>query len=238
MQLRCLIVDDEVHAQNIIEQYISKLNDLVLIKKCDNAIEALPFLNNSKVDLVFLDINMPELTGIELLKTLKNPPSIILTTAYSEYALESYEYGVIDYLLKPISFERFVKAVNKAANLSRHKHIEDNQNNNSFRETDVCLRTDGITVKVLPDKILYFESYGNYIKVHKINENIIVRSTLQELEKELPQEIFIRTHKSFIVNISKIDEVHSHKIVIKSADIPIGTTYRQIVTQKLSRKKI
>ena len=165
MEIRCLIVDDEVLAQNVIEKYIESIPTLKLVGKCDHALEAISFLHNNSVDLIFLDLNMPELSGLEMLKTLQNPPLVILTTAYSEYALESYEYGVIDYLLKPVKFERFIKAVNKV--VDNYSEKVDDKKQNTQEHKPIFIKEDNTIYSLLPQNILYVEAYGNYLKIQE-----------------------------------------------------------------------
>jgi DNA-binding LytR/AlgR family response regulator len=232
MELRCLIVDDEVLAQDVIEKYIASIPTLKLVGKCDSAVEAISFLHNNPVDLLFLDLNMPELSGLDMLKTLTNQPKVILTTAYSEYALESYEYGVIDYLLKPIKFERFLKAVNKVAGQS----VQGSQTSGKETDTDpplLFIKEDQTTYRVLFDKILYVEAYGNYLKIHTPEKIYVTRDTMHEMEKKLPENIFIRVHKSFIVSLSKVDNISGNRIYINKAEIPVGEMYKLSLKEKM-----
>jgi len=221
IELKCLIVDDEVLAQDVIEKYISTIPTLKLVGKCDNAVEAISFLHNNSVDLLFLDLNMPELSGIDMLKTLSHPPNVILTTAYSEYALESYEYGVIDYLLKPIKLERFIKAVNKVVEL-----ISKDKVNGKPDELPIYIKEDQTTYSVLPTSIMYVEAYGNYLKIHTIEKTFVTRDTMQHMENQLPENVFCRSHKSFIVNKLKITKVVGNMVFINNVELPIGTTYK------------
>jgi len=207
MKIRCLIVDDEPLAQRVIEKYISSLPSLELACKCNNALDAAAFLHSNTVDVIFLDIKMPELTGLEFLKTLTKPPKVILTTAFSEYALEGYEYSVVDYLLKPISFERFLKAVNKITGQMESKQepaAAESQNNKS---DFIFLREDKIDHKVLFSDILYVEGCGNFVKVFANRKMIMVAETMTHIEEKLPGNIFLRVHKSFIVSIRKISKI-------------------------------
>lgn len=198
MELKCLIVDDETLAQDVIEKYITTTPTLKLVGKCDNAIEAISFLHKNRVDLLFLDLNMPELGGLDMLKTLGSPPKVILTTAYSEYALESYKYGVVDYLLKPIKLERFIKAVNKV--------VEQFVVTNEAEEIPVVLqpqsifiKEDQVTYQLDMNDILFVEAYGNYLKVHTPAKVYVARETMHDMEGKLPDNDFLRIHKSFII---------------------------------------
>jgi DNA-binding LytR/AlgR family response regulator len=235
MEINCLIVDDEVLAQNIIEKYIATIPTLKLAGKCDNAIEAISFLHNNSIDLLFLDLNMPELSGLEMLKTLSNPPKVILTTAYSEYALESYEYGIVDYLLKPIKLERFIKAVNKAVallskDLSAKNAIEESQIHSIF------VKEDQTTYNIDLNNILFVEAYGNYLKIHTPEKVYVSRETMQEMEKKLINFQFLRVHKSFIVSLQKIHKISGNRIIIENQEIPIGEVFKLKLKQEIGAK--
>lgn len=232
MKIKCLIVDDEVLAQDVIEKYITNIPTLLLVGKCDNAIEAISFLHNNHVDLLFLDLNMPELSGLEMLKTLNNPPKVILTTAYSEYALESYEYGVVDYLLKPIKLERFIKAVNKV--------VEQFNENNGTLDTKVkkqaqtiFIKEDQVTYQLDLEDILFVEAYGNYLKVHTNEKVYVIRDTMHDMESKLSNKNFIRIHKSYIASITKIESVSGNRVFINQQELPIGEMYKMALKQRI-----
>ncbi len=233
MSIKYLVVDDEPIAHRIIEGYCKDLPHLELAGHCYNAFEAMQFLNQHHVDLMFLDINMPKLKGFEFLKTLQNPPKVVVTTAYKEFALEGYELNVADYLLKPFSFERFVAAVNKAIT---HPQI------NTFSVTTdpdpkdkrLFLKGDKKYHQVALSDILYIEAYGNYTKVHLSKEMIITHEKVSSYEDMLPSENFIRVHKSFIVAVDKINLIEGNQIKIEDHSIPIGQTYRINVNKLLS----
>ncbi|NQU32831.1 MAG: response regulator transcription factor [Bacteroidetes bacterium] len=227
MEIRCLIVDDEVLAQDVIEKYIESIPTLKLIGKCDHAMEAISFLHNNPIDLIFLDLNMPELNGLEMLRTLHNPPNVILTTAYSEYALESYEYGVVDYLLKPIKFERFIKAVNKVVDMYSIKAESEHKDSNLSKP--IFIKEDHTTHAILPENILYVEAYGNYLKIYTIEKTYVTRQTMQYMVGQLPDSIFCRIHKSYIVNKLKITKVIGNMVFIKDIELPIGSTYKTVL---------
>lgn len=231
--IRCLIVDDEPPARDVIRRYIDQIPMLRLVAECSNAIEAFSLLQKENVDLMFLDIRMPQLNGNDFLKTLKNPPRVILTTAYSEYALEGYELDVVDYLMKPIPFDRFLKAVNKAFQLVPAKNdfapVEEKKN-----ESFVYFRADRKMVKVMLQDILYIESMKDYIKVFTINGTIITKQSISSVEAMLPEKEFIRTHRSFIVSTSKIKSFTSELIEIDKIEIPIGKLFRNEVMRTIS----
>jgi DNA-binding LytR/AlgR family response regulator len=229
MKYQCLIVDDEPIAQQILESYISQIDSLHIAGKCSNAFEALNVLHQEHIDILFLDIKMPSLSGLEMLKTLQNPPKAILTTAFSEFGVESYEFGIVDYLLKPISFERFLKAVNKivipkSANLEK----EENEEKLSSDPTFIFFKADKKIHKYYFSEILFIEGSGNYVKIHTKNDKpLMVLDKLIELYDKLPQKNFIRVHKSFIVNVSHIQKIEGNMLKIQDKSIPISATYKQ-----------
>lgn len=236
MNIKCIIVDDEELAQNVLEKYISQFPSLDLIQKCNNAIEAISFIYENEVDLIFLDINMPELSGLDMLKTLNKPPKVILTTAYSEYAVESYEYAVVDYLLKPISFERFVKAVNKAIEYFSVKD-ETTEISQIDKENYIFIKQDSTTYRINFSDILYVEGCGNYIKLITTDKQYIVRETMQEYENKLPSDQFMRVHKSYIVSLSKIDNIKGNVIQLGPSEIPIGTIYKMELQKRIGMQR-
>lgn len=232
MQLKCLIVDDEVLAQDVIEKYISTLPTLTLVGKCDSGVEAISFLHNNHVDILFLDLNMPELSGLEMLKTLTHSPKVILTTAYSEYALESYEYGVVDYLLKPIKLERFIKAVNKVVEQSTEDKSIINTDAPKPAET-IFIKEDQISYQVKLQDILFVEAYGNYLKIHTAEKIYVIRDTMHDMEEKLSDELFMRVHKSYIVSLSKISSFSGNRIYINNKEIPVGEMYKMALKLKI-----
>jgi DNA-binding LytR/AlgR family response regulator len=229
MQIKCLIVDDEPPARRVLEKYICELPILKLEGKCCNAFETLDALHKKQIDLIFLDINMPKLTGLDFLKTLQNPPLVIITTAYREYALEGYELDVLDYLTKPIPFDRFLKAVNKAVEKLKTKYIPhpslNDQPNN--REEYIFVKVDKVNYKICLDDILYIESIGDYIKIFTPEKNYLTNITLKKIEAGLPSCSFMRVHKSYIISISKINYAEGNMVKINKTSIPIGQTYRK-----------
>jgi two-component system LytT family response regulator len=236
--IRCLIVDDEPPAREIIRRYVQEVPTLQLVGECSNAIQALATLQQQPVDLIFLDIRMPQLDGTTFIKTLQHPPQVILTTAYSEYALEGYELDVVDYLMKPIRFERFLKAVNKAFPLNYTASdikpaatiAQEEKKNDSF----VYFRADRKMVKVMLDEILYIESMKDYIKVNTRQGVIITKQSISSVEAMLPATLFVRTHRSFIVAVKQIKSFTSELIEINATEIPIGKLYRNGVMKVLN----
>jgi two-component system, LytTR family, response regulator len=236
--IHCLIVDDEPPAREIIRRYVQEIPSLQLMGECANAIQALTVLQQQPIDLLFLDIRMPQINGTDFIKTLKNPPKVIFTTAFSEYALEGYELDVVDYLMKPIRFDRFLKAVNKAypLNVSTASQkpavasVVEEKKNESF----VYFRADRKMVKVMLDDILYIESMKDYIKVFTVHGVIITKQSISSVEAMLPDKLFVRTHRSFIVSINKIKSFTHELVEIDKIDIPIGKLFRNGVMKVFS----
>lgn len=235
--LRCVAVDDEPWALALIEDYIHKTPFLELVYKSNSAIDALEFLQHAQVDLLFLDIQMPELTGMQLMKLSQNKVPVILTTAYSEYALEGYEYNVVDYILKPITFDRFYKAAEKArqqilrAETFTETSISQPENNNDF----MFIKTDGKLIRVPFEDILYIEGLKDYLSVVTKEEKLITLQSLKNMEELLPGSNFIRVHKSFIVALNKIDTVEKNRVFIREDVIPIGETYKEFFLKRVTR---
>jgi DNA-binding LytR/AlgR family response regulator len=227
MNFNCLIVDDEPIAQQILEKYISQIDVLNLVGKCGNAFEALNVLHKEQIDIVFLDIKMPSLSGLDMLKTLQAPPNVILTTAFSEFGVESYEYGITDYLLKPISFERFLKAVNKLVIPQNSKLTLPQPEDKIVEPTFIFFKADKKIHKYYFSDILFIEGSGNYVKIHSQHEKpLMVLDKLTDLQNKLPQKQFIRIHKSFIVNVSHIQKIEGNMIKIEDKIIPISATFK------------
>ncbi len=227
--MKYLIIDDEPIAHEIIQEYASNFPQLRLEKNCYNVFQAIEYLNSKSIDLIFLDINMPKISGIDFLKTLSNPPKVIITTAYKEYALEGYELNVVDYLLKPFSLHRFMKAVNKASNIESVPNlvipVQQIQNK-------ILLKDGKKTHQISIESILYVEAYGNYTKVITKEKTIVTLEKLGAYLKKLPADTFIQVHKSFIVQLSKIEIVENNKILIDRNEIPIGITFKKNFLKK------
>jgi two-component system, LytTR family, response regulator len=232
MIIKTIIVDDEPLAHNILEKYISKITYLELIENCYNAMEAISSLRNNKVDLMFLDIKMPGLTGIQFLKSISNPPKVIITSAYSEYALEGYEYSVSDYLLKPISFERFLKAVNKIEFPLSNNPVDSGEKAIKYKGF-IFLKADKVNYKIEYNKLKYIEGCGNYIKVFTDEKMLLVSETMSEIENKLPKELFLRIHKSYIVSLQNIQKCEKNLVVIEGKTLPIGNTYKREIEKIL-----
>jgi DNA-binding LytR/AlgR family response regulator len=224
---RCLVVDDEPMARDILRRYIEKVPTLQLTGECSNAIDALVFLQNNNIDLIFLDIRMPELLGTEFVQSLQHPPKIIFTTAFKEYALDGFELDAVDYLLKPVRFERFLRAVNKA--FPKKGAEQPDSNGESSRKTGsdfIYLRVDRKLVKILLTDLLYIESARDYVKVFTKDKNYITRQTISSIEAMLSGSEFIRIHRSYIISVSKIKSFTSEMVEIGNSELPIGKYYR------------
>lgn len=231
--IRCLIVDDEPPAREIIRRYIQEVPTLELAGECANALQAFALLQQQQIDLLFLDIRMPQINGNDFLKTLKNPPKVIFTTAYTEYALEGYELDVVDYLMKPIPFDRFLKAVNKAYQQAIVKHDSSASTAEEKNESFVYFRADRKMVKVMLHDIRYIESMKDYVKVFTRDSTIITKQSISSVEEMLPEREFVRVHRSYIVSLKHIKTFTSELIEIDKAEIPIGKLYRNGVLKVL-----
>jgi DNA-binding LytR/AlgR family response regulator len=234
--MRCLIVDDEPLAHKIISNYCDNLSFLEIEKKCHSAFEAINYLNKNEVDLIFLDINMPKLKGLDFLRTLSKPPLVIITTAYQEYAIESYELNIMDYLLKPFSFERFLKAVNKAVDqkkllvdaIKSSKKTLNNPNTSidSEEQKSLFIKGNKKIHHVQLNTILYLESVGSYVKIHLEKETITTLDRLTNFENSLQKNLFLRVHRSYIIAVNKINVIEGNRIKINGTEIPIGSVYK------------
>jgi len=223
--IKYIIVDDETASHDNIKDYASNLTYLSFQKSCYNAFEALEYLNKHSIDLIFLDINMPKLSGLEFLKTLSNPPKIIITTAYEEFALVGYELNIDDYLLKPFNFSRFVKSVSKVSDALTNKSISI-QNSETTEDAKIFIKEDKKYYQIKLKDILFIEAYGNYVKINMVDRIIVSHQTLTSFTHNLPENQFIRVHKSFIISIDKIELIEGNRIHIRDHKIPIGKMYK------------
>ncbi len=239
IKINCLAVDDEPPALQVIEKYVNSIPALYLSATCRNAVDALAILQHNDIDLLFLDIQMPYILGTDFMRTLSNPPKVIFTTAFRKYAVEGFDLDAVDYLLKPISFERFLKAVNKVMklNLAVTENVSPNavQKNKAIDEF-IYLRADRKNIKVNLDDILFIESLKDYIKVVTKDKIIVTKQSISSLEETLPQHAFIRIHRSFIVAINKIETYTNDLIQIDKYELPISRSYRHEV-EKVLRKR-
>jgi DNA-binding LytR/AlgR family response regulator len=234
MKLRCLLIDDEPPALKVLESHISNINGLEIVAQCKNAIEALDVLHEKNVDLIFLDIKMPKILGTEFLRNLSHPPKVIFVTAYRDYAIEGYELDAIDYLVKPVSFERFLKAVTKAKRMmSSGVSIEPNESK-SQSEAFMYLKVDKDMKKVILDEIVYIESWKDYIKIFLTSgKSMLVKQSISSIENMLSDRKFLRVHRSYIVSVNKISGYNGLSIKMNSTEIPIGRLYKQSVMEAI-----
>ena len=227
MKYKCLIIDDEAPAHKVLHSHISKTEQLEIVGDAYDGKEALDFLSHTKVDIIFLDIEMPKLTGLELLECLPQPTIVILTTAYSNFGFEAYQNDVVDYLLKPISYPRFLKAINKVISMLEPKKTE------QTNYPEIELKHDGIVRMIDSENILYIEAVGNYIKIHLQNEKpILITQTLNYISSILQSLLFTRIHKSFIIKRTAITEIKKTEVIISNAiPLPIGRRYSVLLEQ-------
>ncbi|WP_417856716.1 LytR/AlgR family response regulator transcription factor [Xanthomarina gelatinilytica] len=231
--ISCLIVDDEAMARDIIATHLSKICNIKVVASCSHAMEAFQVISSNTIDLVFLDINMPEISGISFAKSINKDIKIIFTTAYRDYAVEGFELQAVDYLLKPISFERLLKAINT------YFEVYSQTNNKGFTETDnnqfMFVRADRRMIKIDFDAIIYIESYSDYIKIHLADETIVTRETISAIEAKLPSKQFIRIHRSFIIALSHIVSFTNEHVVIQGQALTISRSYKKEVLDLLER---
>lgn len=222
MMLRCLIIDDEPLALDLLEDNVKRVPFLKLVKRCKNAFEAMEVLQTETIELLFLDIQMPGLTGLQFLKSLPEKPMVVLTTAYKNYAHEGFELDVLDYLVKPFSFERFLKSANKAREQATRQ-------SGSPEQDYIFVYSEYNLVKIMTNDILYIEGLKDYIKIHVagLDKSIITRLSMKAMEEHLPTSKFIRTHKSFIVSVDKIKSIRNNKIRLATAEVPLSEHYRE-----------
>lgn len=227
--LRCLVVDDEPLSREVLEKYISETPLLALAGSCSDAFEALGMIRDSNIDLIFLDINMPRLSGIEMVKILEHPPLVIFTTAYPEFALEGFELDVVDYLVKPFSFERFLKAVNKVLD-----RLPVTSNQKDFRSDFVVVKSEKKIYKVNLDSIQFIQSVGDYLKLVTDRQVIIVHDTMKNMVSALPADRFIRIHKSYLVNLMHVIYVDGNLVNMGREKLPVGASYKEEMLKRLS----
>ncbi|PWU00586.1 MAG: DNA-binding response regulator [Bacteroidetes bacterium] len=232
--IRCIIVEDELLAQQVIQSHLKQFDQLELVATCSNAQEAKEVLAREEIDLIFLDIQLPGMTGFHFLSSFMNPPLVIITTAYSEYALESYEFNVLDYLLKPISFERFNKAIQKIMN---GRLVNPNPGEKEVRGDHFFIKSGSKFFKVNFAEIIYVQSLRDYVRIHTRTLKLVTHQTLGEIERSLPSNQFIRIHKSYIVAIDFIQSIYGNTIEIDSTTLPIGNLYKNNVMQLIGKKQ-
>ncbi len=235
MKIHCQIVDDEPLAINVIKKFLEQFQNTEVVSSCENAMDAFAYISENPVDLLFLDINLPTLNGLDFLKSLKEPPLVIITSAYRDYAVEGFELNVLDYLVKPISFQRFLKAMDKANTVIREKHainqplITSPEGSKSF----IFLKVDKKMVKVYLDEILYIESLKDYVRIRTVYEDLVTHHNLNSMAKILPSDSFIRIHKSYTISVDKVKSIEGNCVGIASKLIPIGRNFRKQVKEHL-----
>lgn len=233
MRLRCLLIDDEPPALKVLTNYISNINGLEIVGQCKNAIEALNILHEKTVDIIFLDIKMPKILGTEFLKSLSHPPKVIFVTAYRDYAVEGYELDAVDYLVKPVSFERFIKAISKVNRLMGRESLTASTDK-QISEPFVYLKVDRDMKKVFLNEILYIESWKDYVKLFLSNgKTLLVKQSISSMETLLSDHKFLRVHRSYMVSLNKISGYNGISVQLESTDIPIGRLYKQMVMDRL-----
>lgn len=235
MKLRCLLIDDEPPALKVLESHMSQINGLEIVGQCRNAIEALDVLHQRTVDVIFLDIKMPKLLGTQFLRNLSQPPKVVFVTAYRDYALESYELDAVDYLVKPVSFERFVKAVAKLKRMSAPEKDAPTSDYRPNPQAFVYLKVDKQMQKVFVNEILYIESWKDYVKLFLTSgKTMLVKQSISSMENLLSAHRFVRVHRSYIVSIDKISGYNGLSVQVNKTDVPIGRLYKQSVMERLN----
>ena len=240
MAIKCLIVDDEPLAIEILESFVDRVDSLELVASCSNAVSAFDILKKERVDVLFLDIQMPKLTGIEFLKILNPAPKVIFTTAYRDYAVESYELNVADYLLKPIAFDRFLMAINKVMEKENSESIRINQHPDNLLDSNpyLFLKADRKMVKVLLNEITYIESLKDYVRVKLTGgKEVISHQKISYMEKKLPAECFLRIHKSYIISVNKIEAYNTSSVEVDGNELPVGRSYKSEVMKVLDKQE-
>jgi len=236
-KINCLAVDDEPPALQVLEKYISSVQSLELVGTCADAVEALNFIRQRPVDLIFLDIQMPQILGTDFLRTLKKPPKVIFTTAFRKFAVEGFELDAVDYLLKPISFERFLKAVNKVMDASLNGTLlVEAEPKRTTTDNHIYLRSDRKMIKVALSDVLYIESIKDYIKVVSASGTVITKQSISSIEETLPKDMFVRIHRSFIIALNKVKSYTNELVWVGKTELPISRMYRHEV-EKLLRQK-
>jgi DNA-binding LytR/AlgR family response regulator len=237
MKLRCLLIDDEPPALKVLASYIDNINSLEIVGQCKNAIEALDILHNKPVDVIFLDIKMPKIMGTEFLKNLSNPPKVIFVTAYRDYAVDGYELDAVDYLVKPVSFERFIKAITRLNRVIGKESVHTADESSPTSEAFVYLKVDRNMKKIFVNEIVYIESWKDYIKLFLTNNTmVLVKQSISSMENLLSEFKFIRIHRSYMVSLNKISGYSAISVEIGKKEVPIGRLYKQVVLEKLQSR--
>jgi DNA-binding LytR/AlgR family response regulator len=236
-KIRCLIIDDESPARDVLKQHIAGVEALELLGDCPNAVEAIFFLQRHSADLLFLDIQMPHISGTSFIRTLKNPPKVIFTTAYRKFAVEGFELNAVDYLVKPIGFERFLQAVNKVLEINLFVGGNMNHSTESIPESShpfLYFRVDRKMVKIFLEDIMFIESLKDYIKVVTTGKTIVTKQPISSLEEMLPKDVFLRIHRSYIIAVNKINSFNAESVEIGKTELPIGRSFKHEVNKMLN----
>ncbi|GAK98819.1 MAG: LytTR family DNA-binding domain-containing protein [Nonlabens ulvanivorans] len=233
--MKCIIIDDEATARLIISKYCSDVKGLNVLEEFSNAIDAMKYLNQNTVDLIFLDIHMPGFNGIDFIQTIKDPPNVILTTSDPNFAIEAFEYEcIVDYLIKPLTEDRFIKAINKASNSISATQKETNSSKKESTEDVLYVNIDRRLIKIDMPSIYLVEAKGDYIMIKTETKNYIVHSTLKKIEGKLPDHTFLKVHRSYVINVSKIIDIEDNCVLIKKDIIPVSRSNRPILMKRLN----
>ena len=234
---KCIIIDDEPIAIRVIKKHLSAFANFEVVAECENALEAMPILSKEKIDLLFCDIQMPQITGVDFVRSLAHPPKVIFITAYRDYAVDAFELNVVDYLLKPISFERFTKAINNYLEQISEKTNKNNASETDFKQRDfIFLKADKKHHKINLSDILYFESLGDYVIVFTTDKKRVSKERIGNLASELSTKLFLQIHRSYIVSISKIESVGAGFVEINKKKLPVGRNYKPHLNDLLQKK--
>ena len=233
--IQCIIVDDEPIAREILENHLQKINTINIVGTCKNAIEAFNVINSNKIDVIFLDINMPEISGLSFARSINKNIKIIFTTAYREYAVDGFDLKAVDYLLKPISFERLLQAINKYLNENITTNHDSKKDLIQEKSDFIFVRSDRKMIKINFSDINYIESLGDYLKIHLLNKIIVTRETITSIEAKLPKNDFLRIHRSYIVSVNKIESFTHEFVEVNKKAIPISRSYKNAIIQRLDK---
>ena len=237
MKMRCLLIDDEPPALQILQSHINQISGLEIVGTCGNAVEAIDLLHRKTVDVMFLDIKMPKIIGTEFLRNLSHPPKVIFVTAYREFAVEGFEVDAVDYLVKPVSFERFLKAIDRLRRSSGQAAVREQKLYKSNPDAFIYLKIDRVRQKIIIEDILYIESWKDYVQIHFTNgKNLLVKQTISAIENLLSDHMFLRVHRSYIISLNKISGYNSTSLRLGSTEIPVGRLYKQNVSRELQRE--
>ena len=234
MKMRCLLIDDEPPALQILQSHIDQISGLEIVGKCGNAVDAIDLLHRKTVDVMFLDIKMPKIIGTEFLRNLSHPPKVIFVTAYREFAVEGFELDAIDYLVKPVSFERFLKAIDRLKRNSGQQAVGEHKLYKPNPDAFIYLKIGRVRQKIFVEDILFIESWKDYIQIHFTDgKNLIVKQAISAIENLLSDHMFLRVHRSYIVSLNKISGYNSASLQLGSTEIPVGRLYKQNVNRQL-----